>query len=121
MAQLLREAGAKLLSRPPAAMPAPRAAAGPCTSFLLCEAPDAPGGSPGTAAAEAQQRKEGQAAGAVGGAGVEGAPAPAVPPAVAASKWYQRAVEGGVLVVNHRWLLDSISWYTLQPLAKYRM
>ncbi len=45
----------------------------------------------------------------------------AVPPAVAAAKWFHKAKEGGVPVVSHRWLLDSIGSYTPQPLAAYRL
>lgn len=103
VAQLLKATGAKQLSRPPAALHAPRAGTGPCTSFLLCEGPEMAGG----AGAGPQEAAE--------------APAPPAPPAVAGAKWYQRALEGGVAVVSHRWLLDSISAYTPQPLARYRL
>ena len=126
ISQLLRAAGAKQLSRPPAAQPAPRAAAGPCTSFLLAELPDG-AGSP--AAAPLPPPPSEQAGGDGDGAGSKSAAAAApgsslslvAPPAIAEAKWYQRAREGGVPVVSHRWLLDSISWYTPQPLERYRL
>lgn len=121
VATLLKAAGAKQLSRPPAAAPTPRAGAGPCTSLILCEAPE-----PGAAySPSAAISGGGQQAAALGDAAAaaeqqQQAAAP-VPPAVAAAKWYQKAAEGGVPVVRHGWLLDSISCYTIQPLSKYRL
>ena len=122
VAALLRAAGAKQLSRPPAAAPAPRAGAGPCTSLLLCEAPE-PGsaGSPTAGGAGGQPAAAAAAAEAGDQAQAQGAAAAAVPPAIAGAKWYQKAVEGGVPVVRHGWLLDSISCYTIQPLSRYRL
>ena len=114
MAELLKAAGAKVLSRAPAG-PAPRACSGPCSSFLLCEAA-ADGGSP---KGEALPAPGGGAGGGTAGRASEAQAA--VPPAVAGAKWYQKAREAGAPVVSHRWLLDSISSYTLQPLASYRL
>lgn len=117
VSQLVKAAGGKLLSRPPAAAPAPRAASGPCTSFLLCEAAE-PGVRDGpVAGVPAGEQQQGQQE----GAEAEGQGKAAVPPALAASKWFQKAAEGGVPVVSHRWLLDSIGRYTPQPLAGYRL
>ncbi len=120
VAALLKAAGAKQLSRPPAAAPTPRAGAGPCTSLILCEAPE-PGAASSPAAALSgggQAAAQGEAAAAAAAAQQQ---AVAVPPAIAAAKWYQKAAEGGVPVVRHGWLLDSISCYTIQPLSKYRL
>lgn len=118
VSQLLAAAGARLLSRAPAAPP-PRACAGPCTSFMLCEAAAGYGANP-------REPGHAQAPGGGGGGGGGGgaeqkAGGLAVPPAVAAAKWFQKAQEGGVPVVSHRWLLDSIGCYTPQPLAGYRL
>ena len=122
VAALLKAAGAKQLSRPPAAAPTPRAGAGPCTSLILCEAPE-PGAASSPAAALSgggQAAAQGEAAAAAAAAAAQ-QQAVAVPPAIAAAKWYQKAAEGGVPVVRHGWLLDSISCYTIQPLSKYRL
>lgn len=122
VAQLLAAAGARLLSRAPAAAP-PRAPAGPCTSFLLCEAAAVGGGSP--APPGQRQAPDGAGNGTAdgdGGSKEQGQPVGlAVPPTVAAAKWFQKAKAGGVPVVAHRWLLDSIGSYTPQPLAGYRL
>lgn len=112
MAELLAAAGAKRLTRPPAAAAA--AGAGPCTAFLLCETGDA-AGSP---AQPQQQPGKGQGQGEEAGAEKQ---RQAVPPSIAAAKWYQKAAEAGVSVVSHRWLLDSISSYTVKPLPPYRI
>lgn len=101
MARLLQAAGARRLTRPPAGHGSSRT--GPCTTFLLCEAPDAVA-SPKLPAAH-------------GAAGAAAGP----PAAVAAAKWYQQAGESGAPVVSHRWLLDSVSCYTQRPLAPYRL
>lgn len=113
VAELLQAAGAKRLSRPPTATHS-AARGGPCTSFLLCEAPDA-GGSPHQQQAAAAAGPAGQQGGAASAAAVP----KVVPPALAAAKWYQKAAEAGVPVVSRRWLLDSISSYTVKPLAPY--
>ncbi|KAI3428535.1 hypothetical protein D9Q98_007358 [Chlorella vulgaris] len=113
VAELLLAAGAKRLSRPPAA-PLQGTSGGPCTSFLLCEGPD-------TASSPASHRhlhEAGTVCAATCGNAV-GPAAVAVPPALAAAKWYQKAAEAGVPVVSHRWLLDTISSYTALPLSAY--
>jgi hypothetical protein len=113
VAELLLAAGAKRLSRPPAA-PLQGTSGGPCTSFLLCEGPD-------TASSPAQHRhmhEAGTVCAATCGNAV-GPAAVAVPPALAAAKWYRKAAEAGVPVVSHRWLLDTISSYTALPLSAY--
>jgi hypothetical protein len=107
VARLLQAAGARRLTRPPAGHGGSRS--GPCTSFLLCEAPEAAASPKPSAAQHAA-------------APAAAAPPLAAPPAaVAAAKWYQKATESGVPVVNHRWLLDSVSCYTQRPLAPYRL
>ena len=108
VARLLQAAGARRLTRPPAGHGGSRS--GPCTSFLLCEAPDA------AASPKLPAAPQDAAAPAAGPP-----PLAAPPPAVAAAKWYQKAAEGGVPVVTHRWLLDSVSCYTQRPLAPYRL
>lgn len=88
VAALLKAAGAKQLSRPPAAAPTPRAGAGPCTSLILCEAPE-----PGAAGSPAAALSGGGGQQAVGQAAEEEAgeqeqqQRAQVPPAVAAAKW----------------------------------
>ena len=122
VAALLKAAGAKQLSRPPAAAPTPRAGAGPCTSLILCEAPEPGAASSPSAAINGSGGQQPAAQGdAAAAAEQQQQAAVPVPPAVAAAKWYQKAAEGGVPVVRHGWLLDSISCYTIQPLSKYRL
>lgn len=130
MVALLRAAGARQLARPPCG-PAP--SEGPCTSLVMCEA-----GGDSTAGATPQHAQHGRQAASPdnadqeGGAlytalaGADGARAfiPGVDcishaDEVRKEKWFVRATESGVPVVSSLWLMDSLSSFTVRPLAEY--
>ncbi|GAB4814502.1 hypothetical protein N2152v2_001548 [Parachlorella kessleri] len=109
IAELLRAAGARVLSRPPSVQARAGTAGavppGPCTSFVLCEASE--GGSP----QQAQQSQQGSAHGRP--------PRQGAVAALQQEKWYSRAAAAGVSIVSSKWLMDTVSSYTLKPLQDY--
>ena len=91
MQALLEAAGARLVSRAPP--PPPPGAAGPPQSFVLYESRTAAGTAGGDQAQQAA--------------------------AVRQEDWYRRTQRCGSLLVEKRWLTDSVACYTPKPLGPY--